>query len=477
MAIQLDPRLYTAGNVEFDSTPTVNLYGNILAKRQAKMDALDQYDRARINNINPQGLRDVDRQGFDQRLSNVQSFYNLNKDKIRKGTTPEAFEYEKILRDVSSYVNQSKERTAKQNAAMKLYQDRLKQDGRIPDDFITELHVNDSPIDADGSQSLDITKWMSAPKPFNQQNYLRSFSDIKRIPGQPKYTPNPDNPLKLTETIEETFDDGGKQVIAARAADKYQNSYSFSEQVKAEVADPISRKKLEDIFKQEYGTSPSQMEDYATALTMSLIQPKLAKTKSVDNKDAIMKRQEAFREKMFNMAENGRNYRATLNQEKPGLGNYDIFGTYETNGTVQPKTVKVKIEDGSPFPHYEEKEIYIVPANKVDVNHKKLFGDVPPVVDENGNKYYIRRDDGDWEGKNGQVISRRVAAQKNMDQTSMNEVKRGRLERGLVPKTSPPAGQKTYKVGNKTLTADQIKKGAEKYKMSESEYLKSIGAQ
>ena len=65
MAIQNDPRLYSGGNVEFDSTPTVNLYGNLLAKRQAKMDALDQYDRARINNINPQGLRDVDRQGFD----------------------------------------------------------------------------------------------------------------------------------------------------------------------------------------------------------------------------------------------------------------------------------------------------------------------------------------------------------------------------------------------------------------------------
>lgn len=36
---------------------------------------------------------------------------------------------------------------------------------------------------------------------------------------------------------------------------------------------------------------------------------------------------------------------------------------------------------------------------------------------------------------------------------------------------------KTYTVGGKTLTEEQIKKGAAKYKMSEAEYLKSIGAQ
>jgi len=479
MATQNDPRLYSGGNVEFDSTPTVNLYGNLLAKRQAKMDALDQYDRARINNINPQGLRDVDRQGFDQRLSNVQAFYNLNKDKIRKGTTPEAFEYEKILRDVSGYVNQSKERTAKQDMAMKLYQDRLKQDGVVPDDFITELHLNDKGVDEDGSISFDGVKWLSQPKPFNQQTFLKGFGDIKRNKSKVYTEPLKGNDLRLSEITELGFDDEGKQVIASRAADKFENSYSFRSQVQNEIKDPVRRAALANVFKSQYGVDPSIPEDYATAYSMELIQPTIKlPPKQIDNKDAIMKRQEAFREKMFNMAEGGRNYRASLNQERPGLGDYDIFGNYETNKSIEPKTIKVKIDDGSPFPHYEEKEVMIIPFNKVDVNHKKLFGDVPPVVDENGNKYYIRRDDGDWEGRNGQVISRRVAAQKNMDQTSVNEVKRGRLKDDIVPKTNTaPANKKTYKVGSKTLTADQIKKGAAKYNMSESDYLKSIGAQ
>lgn len=301
MAIVNDPRLYSGGSAILDSTPSVNLYANLLAKKQAKIDALDEYDKKRIDTINPNGVRDVDREGLDGRIGQLRSFYNQNKDNIRKGGTPESYEYEKMFRNVGTYINQSKERTAKQEAAMKLYQERLKQDGRIPDDFIAELSENDAAIDAISgveketgnvrkTKSFDITKWLSQPKPFNQQTYLKSFADVKRTPGQPTYTPIEGQPLKMTETIEEKFDEGGKQVIAARAADKYQNSYSFAEQVKAEMQDPIARKKLEDVFQAEFGTNPTQPEDYATALTMSLLQPKLAKTRAIDNKEAIMDR-------------------------------------------------------------------------------------------------------------------------------------------------------------------------------------------
>lgn len=309
MAVQLPSGLYSGFTEVLDSRPTMNMVNQNRLRKQAKEDALDEYDKRRINNVNPTGVRDVDRQGFDQRLEKVQLFYNQNKDKIRKGGTPESYEYEKLFRDVGSYINESKERTAKQDAAMKLYQDRLKQDGRIPDDFIKELGINDEGIDkiitfdkVSGepirSSSFDLKKWLSQPKPFNQQTYLKNFSDIKRVAGKPRYENVEGNPLKQTEIIEEGFDEGGKQVIAARAADKYQNSYSFSENVKEAINDPISRKKLEDVFKNEYGTNPIQPEDYATAYTMELLQPKIAKTKVVDNKEEVMKRNQAFQKEM-----------------------------------------------------------------------------------------------------------------------------------------------------------------------------------
>lgn len=463
MAIQNHPALYTGGGVVFDSSPSVNLYGQLLAKRQAKMDALDEYDKQRINNINPQGVRDVDREGFDKRLQQIREFYNLNKDKIRKAGTPESYGYEKMFRDVATYVNQSKERTAKQEAAMKLYQERLRQDGRIPDDFIAELHENDSGIDQitgidpvtgkpRATRSLDLTKWLSQPKPFNQQAYLKSFSDIKRIPGKPTYSPSQDNPLKLTETIEETFDEGGKQVIAARSADKYQNSFSFAEQVKAEMSDPISRKKLEDTFKQEFGTMPSQPEDYATALTMTLLQPKTVKTKAVDNREAIMSRQEAFREKMFNLAEAGRNKRAAMNQMLPGLGDYDVLGNPYYTGKFRPRTITLpKTGWGKPG----TRDAIVILDKDVDVNDKKLIGDVKPIIDEKGEKYFIVREDGDWEGRDGQVISRDNVARKNMDATSMNEAKRGRTSSNIAPdKVRVPKDIKQTKMTKKPSWAN-----------------------
>jgi len=46
---------------------------------------------------------------------------------------------------------------------------------------------------------------------------------------------------------------------------------------------------------------------------------------------------------------------------------------------------------------------------------------------------------------------------------------------GAAPPKQEPK-QKSWIVGGKTLTADQIKKGAAKYKMTEEQYLKSIGA-
>lgn len=152
------------------------------------------------------------------------------------------------------------------------------------------------------------------------------------------------------------------------------------------------------------------------------------------NKDAVMTRREDFQKEMFNLAEAGRNARAQWNREQPGLGDYDIFGDYEP--VMRPKTITVETKDGI-FPRKEKKDVTVILEKDVDVNDKKLIGDVSPQVDDDGIRFYVVRKDGDWEGRNGQVISRRKVAQRNMDATSQNEVKRGRLSKNITPKTSP----------------------------------------
>jgi hypothetical protein len=294
MALRNDPRLYSGGAVTIPQ-PSLNLYAQILQRQQAKADAMDQYERSRINSVNDAGLRDVDRKTLDDKLGELRSLYNSNKQKIQKGNSQEAFDYEKKFRDIKDLVAQSKDRAARHNAAMQFYNDRLKVDQRLPEDFMHELHSNDMPIgekyvDESGEQSdykpFDVAKWSSEPKPFTQQTYLTGFKDLKRTASQPTYEKT-DNPLKQNEVTVESFDNGAKQVIAARAADKYDNSYSFSSQVQNEIKDPVRRKQLGDLFKQEYGTDATMPSDYAVAYTMEMLQPKIIKSKTIENKEAI----------------------------------------------------------------------------------------------------------------------------------------------------------------------------------------------
>lgn len=304
MAVNLGSNLFNAFTERLDSSQTANMVKQQQLRKQAKEDALDEYDRERILSVNPQGVRDVDRPGFDQRMQKIQLYYNTNKDKIRKGGTPEAYEYEKLYRDTGSYINQSKERTAKQDAAMKFYQEKLKQDGRVPEDFIKELGTNDKAIDdivtfdkVTGepirSSTFDLKKWLSNPKPYNQQSGLKAYADIKRTPKVSTKAISGE-PLKMEEITEETFDDGAKQVISMRASNDFENSHSFSSAVLEEIKDPIARAKLETTFKEQYGTTPQSNHDYATAFRLQELQPKVVKSKVVDNKDALMTRRETF---------------------------------------------------------------------------------------------------------------------------------------------------------------------------------------
>ena len=302
MAVQNDPRLYSAGAVVFDSSPSTNLYGNLLQRRQAKMDALDEYDKQRINSINPNGVRDKDREGFDSRINSLRTFYQENKDKIRQAGTAESFNYEKMFRDLSSYINQSKERTAKQDAAMKFYQDKLKQDGVVPDEYMTDLELNDRGLDEEESQSFDLKRWLSMPKTYDREKTNKPYNAIKRTPGQPFTEPIEGNNLRVNEVVEEKFDNAAIEQIQFMSASDFENIYSFREQVKKEVEDPVKRVEMAETFKKIKGVDPASMDDYAFAYKMQELQPTVRKVRQIDNKEAIMDKQQAQRQANIRLA-------------------------------------------------------------------------------------------------------------------------------------------------------------------------------
>lgn len=117
MAIHNDPRMYSGGSVVFNSQPEINLYANLMAKKQAKQDAMDQYYQNLHKSINPAGMRTADiNGGFTKKIDDTQKFYFQNRDAIRKQQTPEqralASQYESMHQDLLMDINKSKEAAA-----------------------------------------------------------------------------------------------------------------------------------------------------------------------------------------------------------------------------------------------------------------------------------------------------------------------------------------------------------------------------
>lgn len=108
MALHNPSTLYSGGNVQFDATPTINLYANLMAKKQAKDEAIDEYYRKLPGTLNNAGMRDQDIEGFNNEVLSLQQEYNKNKAQIRKGTTPEALNYDQHLRRITEAINNSK---------------------------------------------------------------------------------------------------------------------------------------------------------------------------------------------------------------------------------------------------------------------------------------------------------------------------------------------------------------------------------
>ena len=275
MAIQNNPNMYTGGAVVLNSQPEVNIYAQHLQRKQAREEALDAYEMNRINRMNEQGVRDIDRPGLDTKVIDLKTYYQANKDKIRKGGSPEAYNYEKMFRDTLGGVSKSKNATARAETFNKIRLERQKVGRSTPEDWFQEYSQHeDTPIWDEKFTDLDLPKYMSqgAPK-FDAQKTLKGFADIKRTPGQPRYEAIPGDRYGRNKVVDETFDTNAKTTIAARAHDLYDTDDGFAFEVQQDFNNPVKRGELEKISAKEFGTAPQSMADYAAAKIISQLQP------------------------------------------------------------------------------------------------------------------------------------------------------------------------------------------------------------
>jgi hypothetical protein len=425
MAINLPSNIYSTGAVVLNSQPSVNLYAQILAKKQAREEALDQYEANRINRINETGLRDQDREGLDKRITDLKLYFNAHKDRIRRGNTPEAYNYEKMFRDNLGYISESKTRTALAQAGDKFRNENFKTKNQLPDEYWNDMKAHELPIDYEGvdpetgqpikSKALDLNKYLSMQAPaYDTKKVLGVFADIEK--NKQKRMSLHDIPTDKYSQIpvtEEYFSDKDKGAIAERAKALYATDWSVMNRIDKMIENPATRGQLESVFKNEFGTTTKDNSDYAVADIMQQLQPnKITEGKPIPK----------FKE------------RKELSFEY----SKKLIDRNKAAGTVPPNTGY--ISDNVADQAGEVKEIpgvgnrVVIYAKKVDPDRlatiigqdisKKQIG-VEPLIEPGTNLEYYIQDPvtGDWTGKGNQVISREAAKDRYVNKFSPSTFK------------------------------------------------------
>jgi len=499
MALHNDPRMYSEGAVVFDTQPIVNLYGQLMAKREAqnkaKDDAFQEYVRSLNTKINAAGHRVVDNPVFADKLQQWQQFGMKNKDKLTKNDINTRTEFDRQYQELLNITQESKAEEEKKKPFVEMLLDPAKRD-RLSSNVIPAVASHDEALYVKNKsgewernqnrKSLDYTSNLFDPK-FDFTKGFEGWSkgmDRGEVIGD-VLRKDPVTGRAIVATTKAYTPEQIQQIglNAARSVTDTPDNHNYY-QHKFEKLGEDEYAKLNDAFQSVYGkqVEVKMPNGQKTKINNYIDSPEeVAAAEAIIQAKALTEKGEkaALDWEVRNQASINKIYiqdklirgRKSIGDEGVNFGDYDILGKYE--GNAKDKKVRT---GGTIFkPEYET--IKIIPAQDVDKTHKEMIG-VSPITDEkDGSRYYIRRANGDWEGSNGQVISATVIAQKELDKVNLNELRRGRQNLKLDNtggSNDKPKGN-AYLYNNKPITLDQIKKGAAKYKMTIEQYIQSTG--
>lgn len=458
MAIEIPRNLYTAGAVSFDASPSVNFYAQLQARRQAQEQAkqatFDDYIRNLNTKVTSAGKRTQDTEAFQDMYNKWQQFGLENRDRIMKNDINTRMQFDRGYQELLNFVNESKTEEEKKKPLVEILLDPNKR-SRLSSRVIDEIELHDQPLyikDKDGNyvrnenrKSIDYTSNLFDPQFDMAKGFegwakgMKMGKDIGSVVSRDPVTG------QAIRGFTERYDPEQVKQISLNAARSVKDNRDYGNyyQLRFEKLTDDEFKTLNDAFQSVYGKEvrlpggqvlPNSIDSpEEVAAADAIIQ---AQSLAKKGEEAVMDR-ELANQRAINKIYIGDSLirgRKGAGSDQNDLNDYDIFKRYE--GKYVNKILWDKTDSGRPIPKFGGKEVTVIPFNQVDVNDKKLIGDVAPVTNDDGTKYYIVLENGDWEGKGGQVIDRANVARRNMDATTISEEKRGRLSDNIAPKTN-----------------------------------------
>lgn len=436
MALQL-PNIYTLGQVQVSSQPLAQLQGQLLAKKQAREEALDKYFENKTKELSRKGIADNDYDNYNKKLNGIKDYWYKNKDSISKGGLAQR-DFESMVDDLKDFTYQS---INKKNEIAKVAE--LVAAKKIEDDKdVNVLSRIELPIGHPDRLKPNGTPYglsdFKAYIPMPEVSELKSFWDFTKEGMKPKdveyekdakgkiiYTPVGPDSFDTKVKFKEKFSNDQINAMADKAAQLAAYSDRFQKYFNLYLNNPTSPEfaELKQIHMEQFpGNEMDTPQEVARALSV------LNNRKFVNTGEKVIpgKKKEAEYKSAL-----------TVSRQKAGggevdLSEYDLLGQY-----AQAKGKKSKgifgIGGGS--------KIYI---NKKDIDPKdyELIAskDVQPLTDKFGEEYFeVDPNTGDWKAENA-TISAASVARRLFDRTSLSEEKRGAT--GFKPSAPIPGKAK-----------------------------------
>ena len=150
MALVNNPNLYTGGAVTFDNTPSVNLYAQMLQRREAKRlaseEAFGNYLRDASTKINAAGKRSQDDPVFQHLYKDWQKFNIDNKDRLIANDVMAQSEASAKYQKIINLLNDSKKAEEEKKPILELYLDPTKRSQLDESNLFPQIQSHDQPL-------------------------------------------------------------------------------------------------------------------------------------------------------------------------------------------------------------------------------------------------------------------------------------------------------------------------------------------
>jgi hypothetical protein len=276
MALQNNPHLYSGGNVRLDSSPYTNFAIQLMAKKKAEDDALDQYYSKLPSTINGAGMRDIDRENFAKGMDGIMSYWKQNKDAIknpRKDGGASQFEYEKMIRAQRDDVDASK-----MAGKIDLELGKLRMDGKSNHIFedsenIEAIKLHHLPVKDPNHKTIDLYRMATPPAPLTAKDLETEakviVGDMK--PGKTVVGQRSLGGLKLAFSNKYEFTPDALQQMGQRAEVLYSNPNhraDFHKRYLEIISDEnhdAALKPLVETYSKVYGKPPTTEKQFYVA--------------------------------------------------------------------------------------------------------------------------------------------------------------------------------------------------------------------